>query len=601
MKKILPFAFCSIALLLLAGALLFFENDLLWKVQELNLFLNTSLFFKQQLLVPGGLLTYVATFFTQFFYHPWTGAMMLYGWWLLLTWLTKRAFQLSDKWPTLTLIPVILILTTIVDMGYWIYVLKLRGHLFVTTIGTTAIAALLWGFRCLSAKPRAAYVFMTVAVGYPIMGIYALAAALLMGIYTWRLEGSRNTCLLLTAEAVASVVTMPLIYYRYVYFQTNLGNIYWAELPLFVVAEEHHAYYLPYYLLAAFFLLLAIGYRRNLGSHIMKSCRTAIAVQSIMLAIMGYGLYHFWNKDENFHNELSMMRCLEQCDWDGVLKTAARQEKEPTSAITMMKNIALARLNRQSTEMYRYKNGSRQPEAPFPMSLMQMGGVQVYYNYGMTNYSYRLCMELGVEYSWRAEYLKYMIRCALLNGENNVARKYIKTLKHTCYFKDWAEWAEGLLGNREAQERDQETGFITHMMQYPDLLGSDQGDTQGFVMKRLNKLRSNDPVFQEQALIASLWLKDETAFWYHFSDYVRLHPNQPIPRYFQEAAYFFALKEERPDIGRMPFDQGIKESFDRFMEAASPYEGSEPDVAKHALMFFSDTYYYDYFLMPNLR
>ena len=120
-------------------------------------------------------------------------------------------------------------------------------------------------------------------------------------------------------------------------------------------------------------------------------------------------------------------------------------------------------------------------------------------------------------------------------------------------------------------------------------------------MKTLGKLRSDDPIFQVQALIASMWLKDETAFWYHFSDYVRLHPKQPIPRYYQEAAYFFALKEERKDIDRMPFDKNIKEGFDRFMQAAQQYDGADADVAKKALSFFSDTYYYDYFLMPNLR
>ena len=35
---------------------------------------------------------------------------------------------------------------------YWLYILKLRGHFFVSTIGTTAVAALLWGFRCVPEK-----------------------------------------------------------------------------------------------------------------------------------------------------------------------------------------------------------------------------------------------------------------------------------------------------------------------------------------------------------------------------------------------------------------------------------------------------------------
>ena len=39
-----------VAIVAIACALLGYEKDLLWKVQELNLFLNTHLFFKQQIL-----------------------------------------------------------------------------------------------------------------------------------------------------------------------------------------------------------------------------------------------------------------------------------------------------------------------------------------------------------------------------------------------------------------------------------------------------------------------------------------------------------------------------------------------------------------------
>ena len=48
------------ALAVIAGALLWLENDFLWKLQEQNLFLDTSLFFKEQMVVPGGLLSWQA-------------------------------------------------------------------------------------------------------------------------------------------------------------------------------------------------------------------------------------------------------------------------------------------------------------------------------------------------------------------------------------------------------------------------------------------------------------------------------------------------------------------------------------------------------------
>jgi hypothetical protein len=72
------------ALAIIAGALLIFESDQLWKVQEKNLFLYSVLFLKEQMIVPGGLLTWMGTWFTQFLYYPWLGVLLLCSWWLLL-------------------------------------------------------------------------------------------------------------------------------------------------------------------------------------------------------------------------------------------------------------------------------------------------------------------------------------------------------------------------------------------------------------------------------------------------------------------------------------------------------------------------------------
>ena len=178
------------SLVVVAGMLLICEPHFLWKVQEMNLFLHSSLFFKEQLVVSGGLLTWLSAFFTQFLYYPWLGVTLLCLWWLLLMWLIQRTFRVPGRWTVLMLVPVALLLITIVDQGYWIYILKLRGHFFAATIGTTAVVALLWGYRCIPPKYclRPLYIFLTAAVGYPLMGIYGLAAALLMGLWSWKLD-----------------------------------------------------------------------------------------------------------------------------------------------------------------------------------------------------------------------------------------------------------------------------------------------------------------------------------------------------------------------------------------------------------------------------
>lgn len=147
MKRYLPLTLWGAMLLVIASILLLLENDFLWKLQEQNLFLDTSLFFEERMVVPGGLLSWLGTYLTQYFYYPWMGVMLLCVLWLLLMWLIMRVFQLPAQWSALALIPVGILLISIVDMGYWVYMLKLQGHVFVATLGTIAVMLMLWFFK----------------------------------------------------------------------------------------------------------------------------------------------------------------------------------------------------------------------------------------------------------------------------------------------------------------------------------------------------------------------------------------------------------------------------------------------------------------------
>ena len=604
MKKYLAISVWIVALVVIAGAMLLFESDQLWKIQEKNLFLCSMLFLKEQLVVPGGLLTWLGTWFTQFLYYPWLGVLMLCCWWLLLMFIVKRAFRIPDRWAILMLIPVALLLLSNMDMGYWIYLLKLRGYFFVSTIGTTAVAALLWGFRCVPDKRhlRAAYIFIACAIGYPLLGIYGLAAALLMGIWSWRLSSSRTEAVINSIVAILSVIAVPLFCYRFIYYQINLANIFWAELPLFFITEEYHTYYIPYYLLALFFVILAVTYRadRETGKSMKKLYY--VLCQAVVAILLVGCVYHFWMKDENFHRELTMQHCIDNLDWTGVLEAAATQKDEPTRAIVMMRNLALSRIGRQGDNMFLYKNGSKHYAAPYAMRLVLVGGQLIYYQYGMLNYCNRLCMEMGVEFGFRTEDYQWLVNCALLENDQPLARKYINILKQTIFYKDWAEQAEALLGHPELIAKDPGREPITHMLHYKNTLGGDSGYIEDFLMKELVKSTYiGDPIFQEQTLLATLWTKDIKQFWYHFKDYIRLHPNGPMPRYFQEAAYLYGIIDERTDLDRLPFDQGIKDTFEHFMKAAVEYDNMDVKVGRQGLYpFFGETYYYDYYMMKNL-
>lgn len=593
----------AVALVILYIGVLRCEDEYLWKVQELNLFLDTPLFYKQQLVVAGGFLTYLGTFFTEFFYHPSLGVAMLFGWWLLLMVVTAGAFRLPLRWAVLLLVPVALLFISDFYLGYWIYYLKLRGYFFVATIGLTIAAALLWLYRLTPAKAwiRCAYVIITTALFYPVAGFYALLATLLMAIITWRLQPAcvRHR-LVVSSIAVASILIIPLLYYRFVYYQTSLANIYLTALPLFQLIEEYAAYYLPYWLLVAFFVIMAACYRMKLT--VARHPVVWLLTHVVLLAALVWGVNRFWYHDYNFHKELRMQRCMEQCDWDGLLREAADQETEPTRAIVMMKNLALFRQGRQGELMYHYKTGAKPCETPIHVNMIQVLGRSIYYNYGQLNFCYRWCLEDGVEYGWRAEYLKYLTRCSLLNGEWQVARKYINLLKHTRYHGEWAEQQERFIGDTKALQAHSDYNQIFHLMSYDNSMKSDMSLLEYYLMNQYMSIESEDPILQEQTLLAALWQKDIASFWPRFFHYARLHPSSPMPKHYQEAAYLYGHLEHQVDISHMPFDKDVIDNYDGFMQLAQRCQGmTEEQMRPIFFPRYGHTFYYEYFLVRNQK
>jgi len=615
-KKLRFVALWAGVLLVVAFALLFYEADLLWKVQQHNAFLYSVLFFKQMMVVPGGLLSWLGSFFTQFFYYPWMGVVFLCAWWWLLMWLTKRVFNIPEKWNVLTVIPVAILLIANMDLGYWVYLIKLPGYFYVPTLGVTAGTALLWGFRKLPEKlwMRAAYIVLVTIAFYPLMGIYALVSVVLMGVMVWRLTPQTSNLhkVVLSVVALLSVVVVPLIYYRFVYHETNLIYIYTTALPAFSVRENYPDYYIPYYALAACFLLLTLAYRherketapavqtkgkkQSQGSKI----KTQWILQGCVLAATAYCVYHFWYKDANFHHELSMQRCVEQADWEGVIEEGTKQNSEPTRAIVMMHNLALSRLGRQCSEMYNFRKGSSKINTPLPVYMYHIAGRMMLYQYGMTNECHRICMEDGVEMGWSVELLQYMARCAIMNKETQAARKFLDLLRQTQFYGKWADRMEKLLYDPKLLANDSETGPITHMLHYSDRLEAVEGHVEKFLMTTLAQHDADDLYFQEQAVLGALWTREPSFFWPRMEHYIELSDGQ-APRIFQEAIWLFGNLERVEGIDQWTLEPGVKESFQSFMQMMQQYQKAPNNALRNNLLArFGNTYYFDFFFLRNI-
>ena len=299
-----------------------------------------------------------------------------------------------------------------------------------------------------------------------------------------------------------------------------------------------------------------------------------------------------------------MSHCIDNKDWEGVLTEYRNMDadEEPTRMMWMMKNLALTRLGRAGDEMFRYKNGDAHSDAPFEVRLTQIGGKQIYYNYGQINFCYRWCLEDGVEYGWRVDFIKYLLKCSILNGEMEAAQKYIDILKQTKYYANYGEQFEVFVKNPKLVAKNSEFSTIRHYMKSNDVLTSDNTLVEIYLLNEFSNEDSNDPLYQEQTLLAALQQKDIQMFWPRFFHYAQLHQGKRMPTHYQEAAYLYGHLENHVDISHMPFDEEVKANYEGFMALAQQNAGLTEEQLK-PIMYpqYGGTFYYEYFLIRNQK
>ena len=601
-----PVILCLTALIVAMVVMVVGESDFLFRVEEMNLFLDTPLFFRQQMVVSGGMLTWISTYFTQFFYHPVLGAALLCGWCALLMWLVASVFRITPRWAPVLLLPLALILLSDFTQGYWIFFQKLRGLMFSTVIGFSLATALVGIYRRLPPKLllRPLFMVFTALAFYPLAGFYGLAAVALMAIIDWRLKGTSLTQRLTdSAVAAAVLIAVPLFYYRYVFCQTNITDIWLTALPMYKYSDgSYPIYHLPWMLLALLLAILAATYAHREPGELKKPWHWA-AAHVVAVAAIAVGCWHFWYKDANFHYELRMNACIDKCDWQGVLDIAPDCET-PSRQMVLFRYLSFFKLGRAGNDMYTLRDGDAPGKHPFHTPIIETGGKALYLHYGLQNYCHRWCMEDGVERGFRTEELKYLLRCAVLNGEHQVARKYINLLKHTRYYGEWAAHYEPMLTDSAALKADKELGPVLHLMKYENTLASDKSIIETFLVELLSHRQTDDLVCADLVLMHALQSKDIPTFWRAFFQYANLHKDDklPMPRHYQEAALLYGNLEHNVDISHMPFDKDVKQKYQDFMQSAQQFKGmSEEQMAKAMFLRYGDTFYYNYFLRRGVK
>ena len=545
--------------------ILYLNQEVLYTAHDRSEFIFGVPFFHTLMSKPFGLMQYAGAWLTMLFSKPAIGTGVLVAIWVCIYFVGKKAFRLQGSASALMLLPVACLLTSIVDLGYWIYVSIIRGYWFSQSVGYLAMLLLLWAARCTPRKWHLVWYLIAVSI-YPVLGWFALLFLLCLMLVeklTWR-ELLGFVLLLFTAS----------IWHTQLYSHLKFDDVVLAGLPRFVTASDKTDHLsLPFWVLGAVSVLIPLCNR--------YLSKWFVPVLSAIAAIGFTSSQMFY--DQNYIDEMRMVRYASNDDWQEVLHMAESQKK-PTTTMVMLKNVAL--MNEGGLLDRSFKIGNicypiYNPDT-IRVSFLDVASPLVYYNYGMMNEAIRLNFEMSIQGGFSPFYLKMLSRCALAAGDGKLFERYTSLLHHLPFYGNW--------------QPAPVTEKVKDLMKcYPDeITGVENSDR--YLVNSISLWYGSDyKVASEQALLYAMIRSDSRRFWPALRNYVKLHMNEQFPEHAQEAYILFMDKAPEDKRMMLPVKQAVYERYKKFwetLESRATTKMTLGEVADDMREEWGDTYWY---------
>ena len=526
-----------LAFLLFVVYLLYINQEVFYTAHDRSEFLFGAPFFHALMQKPFGLMQYVGAWLTQLFCYPTIGSGVLVAIWVLTFFVGTKAFRLQGSASALMLLPVACLLTSIVDLGYWVYVSTIRGYWFSQSVAYLVMLLFLWAARQTPRKWHLVW-YLLASCLYPVLGWFALLFVLCLVLFekpTWR-ELFGIVLLIFTAS----------IWHTQFYSNLRFDDVVLAGLPRFITPSDNTPHLSnPFWVLGAVSLLIPLS-----GKYLAK------AFVPVLCAAAGiYFISSLMFHDQNYIDEMRMVRYAEDDNWKEVLHMA-EENKKPTSTMIFLKNIALMNEGGLLDRSFKLGNSPTSIYNPdtLHVSLLDIASPLVYYNYGMMNEAIRLNFENAIQAGFSPFYLKMLSRCALACGDKELVERYTTQLHHHLFYDDW-------------QPAPVTETVKTLKKSYSDeLTGVENSDS--YIVNGISLWYESDyKVASEQALLYAMLRCDSRRFWPSLRNFVKLHMNENFPVHAQEAYILFIDKTPEEKRMMIPVEQGIYERYKQFWES----------------------------------
>ena len=237
-------------------------------------------------------------------------------------------------------------------------------------------------------------------------------------------------------------------------------------------------------------------------------------------------------------------------DWQGIIDKAEKQTPDLPMSVSAT-NLALAMTNQlgeRAFDFYQRTSEGLLPKFERNYATAQLSG-EIYFHLGMVNTAQRFAfeaMEAIPNYSKSARVVKRLAETNLINGEYDVARKYLQMLEKTIFYRPWAKRTMAMLGDEKQIDAHPLYGTLRQYRLQEDFLFSE--DEMDKICGQLFMHNKKNQMAAQYLVMVPLLDRDIP----RFISYVQVVQNAIAynPRAVQEGiAFAFMQKRQQPPQG----------------------------------------------------
>jgi hypothetical protein len=547
-------------------------------LEQNQLFVWNLDFLKEQFSLPGGLPLYLGSFFTQFFISSWIGAFIYtlnaFAVFVLSFYIFRKHYIENI---VLSFVPV------------WLLAILQSNESFA--FGQAAGFLLLLSYFALYVsinKSRSRY-FLFFA-GWPffflLTGGFSISLVLLCVLHEifFRKEKKR---FIITVFYVITGILIPYLSSQLIFY-IQPDKIY-----TYPVVYEFHSIFL--FALILLFVWTPLVLLTGLISDKVKSLKTRLLPWNItnvlaglvIIVMMAFVVYkRAYNKMADLM--LGVDHYVQQGEWNKVLKLSDRYPGYNTLVIYYT-DLALYKSGKLLDKMFNYPQiGSQGLRLKWQRNLNLFFGGEVFSQLAYNNESIHWAFESLVAKGPNPRSLKKLAVGFTVNGNYDIAGKYLSLLNRTLFYRKWAERHVRYLFNPDLGEEDPE------ITQYRDLLVRSNffSEVNGLNLQDLLKSHPENRMAYEY-LLASLLLDRNLDVFAKVVLDLKYHGYSRMPLHIEEALIFYNFYEHQKVIPEgYSFSQ---ETINRFNDYARTYTMFRTDrkVAAYELgKKYGKTYWY---------